>query len=173
MLVQKSNNKKKVIYLKKQILMLTVSLLVIFSATSSSFAASKRCDNDPATSGCTDSYSGTFNLITHGASVSNDFRIQYSRDWNTGSYYRWNVNTGVSYSSRTGMDYEVHLNTVYATATVDYYVDGIYVSTINQDTAPGGWNSIGSGTNYGTVYMKLDATDAWNDTVADAVRISW
>jgi hypothetical protein len=134
------------------------------------FAASKTCDNDPVTSGCSASYDGNFEYLYHGASWNDNIRIQYGIDYVPGNNYEWQAAT--SASSNTNFTYYAYLNNIDATATVDYYADYSYLTTLDQDTAPAGWSPLGMIYNDNQHYVRVNAGFIGN-TAADATMVEW
>lgn len=155
-----------------------VSALVIAISVSSfaslSLAATKDCDNDPATSGCTATKFGTWTLFSSSTSKSQDYRGQLSsnQQGKSSSQYLYGLSSGLS--SSKGLNFYAYLNTTNADCNyASYDTTAGNLTTLNQDTAPSGWSYLGNSTDFGAIPVSVYSNTPSGTLVADTIEISW
>lgn len=156
---------------KKLLSTMGISLLLLSLPVVAS-AAEISCDNDTTNDNyCSNqlSYIHSWDLISEPYySWSGDYRVN---QWPDDGWYGWEIKTGVSSSSPVSMTYTVYLNSEnFHDQHADYYVDGVWKKTLNQETAPV-YNAIGSSSNYGTISIRVIDNDGY--TGADMARVNW
>ncbi|MFC3767509.1 hypothetical protein [Paenibacillus sp. GCM10012303] len=165
----------KPIYSKKTISSLLLALLLcFFMFTSAAIAATETCDNDLTTTNCSAKYNGSWTSISSHLFYLNNARILLANNFVSGDDYEWRIAT--SATSNTTYTYNVYLNYGSANATVQYYADNSLLTTLNQDTAPAGWSSLGSIYNDSVTYVRVDADNGPNsdkNTMADGIEAKW
>ncbi|MGG4492905.1 hypothetical protein [Brevibacillus reuszeri] len=140
---------------KGAILGFALTLAVSGALALAESASAKVCDNDATTSsGCTQKYGGTWTHEDSSKSYNSDHRISKSGATNS-DWYEWRFPTLPS--GKTTL--EVYLaDSSFTNREADYEVLSWvwdydeYVGSVNQYSAPSGWNTVGS--------IRLDAAKA-------------
>ncbi|OYD08772.1 LolA family protein [Paludifilum halophilum] len=158
--------------LKKTFVGVIAAVISVGFGAPSAFAETYYCDNDRAYDqypNCSNSYSGTWT-----------YRSGQSGDWNGddrlgaygNGYYDWKFYNIPGDGARL---YAWLNNIDFTNQSAEYSVDTDVIGYINQNTAPGGWNSPGSHYISGNPFFQVDNYD-WSGnsntrTGADIIRI--
>ncbi|MBY0085354.1 MULTISPECIES: hypothetical protein [Brevibacillus] len=169
--------KKSWIYLTNLVLF----LCIVFSNVNlvSAGYKSETCDNGSTKAECADWFTGDFDLENDTDSWGNDYRINYD-----GAGVYWWEFTWDEPIQLMSPEVWVYLNETKFRADAMYmakYDDSgfgtVMVGSIDQNTAPGGWNYIGEGEQLGfgsnitTIYVYAFAGVDNDNLGADAVKV--